>query len=83
MTEKLFGNIFDSECPNVIVKPYMFLIITDIRLWFSVLLPITKACIGISLGQPDERLDELLTKKFDVKARLTEISVNDLIGHWQ
>ena len=24
----------------------------------------------------------MLTKKFDAKARLTEISVNDLIGHW-
>ena len=25
---------------------------------------------------------KLLTKKFEAKARLTEISVNDLIGHW-
>ena len=32
---------------------------------------------------PRQRLDELLTKKFDVKARLTEISVNNLISHWQ
>ena len=32
---------------------------------------------------PRQRLDELLTKKFDAKARLTEISVNDLIVHWQ
>ena len=31
----------------------------------------------------NERLDELLTKKFDAKARPTEISVNNLIGHWQ
>ena len=35
------------------------------------------------LDTNDERLDELLTKKFDAKARLTKISVNDLIGHWQ
>ena len=28
----------------------------------------------------DERLDYLLIKKFDAKARLTEISVNDMIG---
>ena len=37
----------------------------------------------IVLGHLDERLDELLTKKIDAKARFTEISVNDLIGHWQ
>lgn len=33
------------------------------------------------LSSLEERLDYLLTKKFDVKARLTEISVNDFIGH--
>ena len=37
----------------------------------------------IVLGHLDERLDELLTKKFDAKARLIEISENDMIGHWQ
>ena len=31
----------------------------------------------------DECLDELFTIKIDAKARLTEILVNDLIGHWQ
>ena len=41
----------------------------------------------ISLDYPDlsfldERLVCLLTKKIDAKARLTEISVNELIGHW-
>ena len=41
----------------------------------------------ISLDHPDlsfldERLVCLLTKKIDAKARLTEISVNELIGHW-
>ena len=30
----------------------------------------------------DERLDYLLTKIFDAKARLTETSLNNLIGHW-
>ena len=49
-------------------------------------------CTRGSLDHPDlssldERLDYsciiiLLTKKFDAKARLTEISVNNLIGHW-
>ena len=32
-----------------------------------------------SLEHNDERLDELLTKKFDAKAKLTEISVNNFI----
>ena len=41
--------------------------------------------ITISLDHPDlsslnERLDKLFTKKFNAKARLTKISVNDMIG---
>jgi hypothetical protein len=35
---------------------------------------------NLALGHLDERLDQLLTKEIDAKARLTEISVNDLIG---
>ena len=40
-----------------------------------------------SLDHPDllslnEHLDYLFTKKFDAKARLTEILLNNLIGHW-
>ena len=48
---------------------------------FLILVSIIKTYIYIVLGHLDERLDELLTKKFDAKARLTEISVNDLIGY--
>ena len=41
-------------------------------------------CLNSTLDHPDlvpidERLDYLLTKNLDAKARLTEISVNDLI----
>ena len=32
---------------------------------------------------PRRTSGRIVNKKFDAKARLTEISVNDLIGHWQ
>ena len=41
---------------------------------FLILVSIIQTFIYIVLGHLDERLDELLTKKFDAKARLTEIS---------
>ena len=34
------------------------------------------------LSSLDKLLDYLLTNKFDTKARLTKITVNNLIGHW-
>ena len=32
---------------------------------------------------PRRKSGRIVNKKFDAKARLTKISVNDLIGHWQ
>lgn len=39
ITEKLFGCVFDSECPNItqmwqILNDYVYPVITNIRLWF-------------------------------------------------
>ena len=42
MTEKMFRNVFDSECPNGIIYQLYVSDIIDIWLWSSVLLPITK-----------------------------------------
>ena len=42
MSEKLFG--YNLQWTLQLVVDYVYLIITDIRIWFSVRLPITNAC---------------------------------------
>ena len=51
------------------------------RVYFQWISPPSKYMLISSLDHPDlNSLNELLTNNFDAKARLTEISVKDLIG---
>ena len=79
-------------CYAVVEELLQILLLFDVLFTNKDIWPIFKSTIChillfYSLDHPDllsdESLDELLTKKFDAKARLTEMSVNDLFGHWQ